>query len=99
MAVYVDSMRAGYGRMIMCHMVADTTDELLAMADQIGVARRWLQDAGTHREHFDVCQSKRAQAVKVGAVEVSMREVAVICRRRRDQQAVAKDVENINEPT
>ena len=43
MTVYVDDMEAGYGRMVMCHMWADTLDELLEMADAIGVQRRWLQ--------------------------------------------------------
>jgi len=70
MAVYVDNMRAPFGRMIMCHMFADTTEELNAMADAIGVARRWIQHAGTWKEHYDVCLSKRARAVTLGAKEV-----------------------------
>jgi hypothetical protein len=75
-SVYVDNMRAGFGRMVMCHMIADSTDELLAMADVIGVSRRWLQHPGTHREHFDICLSKRAKAVASGAKEITMRELA-----------------------
>lgn len=75
MAVYVDSMKANYGRMTMCHMIADTLEELLAMADQIGVARKWLQKEGTYQEHFDICQSKRRLAVSFGAEEISMKEL------------------------
>ena len=78
MAVYVDDMRAPYGRMIMCHMVADSTEELLAMADRIGVARKWIQDAGERLEHFDISLGKRKLAVEAGAVEVTQRELAEI---------------------
>ena len=83
MTVYVDSMQAAYGRMKMCHMIADSTDELLAMADNIGVNRKWLQKAGTAHEHFDIALSKRAHAVSAGAVEVSMMQLGRIIRARR----------------
>ena len=72
MAVFVDDMKAPYGRMLMCHMVADTTEELLAMANKIGVNEKWIQDAGNAHEHFDVAMSKRALAVQYGAREVTM---------------------------
>lgn len=74
--VYVDNMQAGFGRMIMCHMIADTTEELLSMADKIGVARKWIQYPGTNHEHFDICLSKRKKAVAFGAKEITMRELA-----------------------
>ncbi len=82
MSVYVDNYRARYGQMIMCHMMADSTGELLAMADCIGVARRHLQDAGQWKEHFDVSLSKRALAVKAGAVEMTARDLV---RKMRDR--------------
>jgi Protein of unknown function (DUF4031) len=75
MGVYVDNMKAGFGRMVMCHMIADSTEELLEMADRIGVARRWIQKTGTAFEHFDICKSKRAKAVEHGAVEITMLEL------------------------
>lgn len=87
MAVYVDDMEAGFGRMIMCHMIADTPEELLAMADRIGVARRWIQYAGTWKEHFDVCKSKRAAAVRAGAIEVSTQDLARRLMARRQVHA------------
>lgn len=83
MVVYVDNMRATFGRMKMCHMIADSTDELLAMADQIGVSRQWLQKAGTAHEHFDIALSKRSLAVAAGAVEVTMMDLGRILRKRR----------------
>jgi hypothetical protein len=85
--VYVDDMHltemGRLGRMKMCHMVADTTDELLAMADRIGVQRKWLQKAGTHHEHFDIATGKRALAVQAGAVEITMSQLGRITRAKR----------------
>jgi hypothetical protein len=76
MSVYVDQPIHPFGRMVMCHMMADTTEELLSMADRIGVQRKWIQKAGTPREHFDVCMSKRRLAVEHGAVEMTPKDMA-----------------------
>lgn len=79
MTTYVDDMHrfaiGRYGRMRMCHMMADTEAELHAMADTIGVARRWCQrvPSGTH---YDIAMAKRELAVAAGAVEISMKEMA-----------------------
>ncbi|MEF2553222.1 DUF4031 domain-containing protein [Aurantimonas sp. A2-1-M11] len=86
MTVYVDDMRARFGRMVMCHMFADTTAELQAMADRIGVSRRWRQHAGTYREHYDIALSKRALAIKAGAKEITRSEVAELLARRLETQ-------------
>lgn len=83
MSVYVDRSQYRYGRMVMCHMVADTLDELHAMADRIGIARRWFQDHSL--PHYDICKSKRAIAVAFGAVELlTNRKAAKVFRRLRD---------------
>lgn len=76
MVVYVDDMRARFGRMIMCHMMADTPEELLAMVDIIGVQRQWIQYPGTYKEHFDISLVKRALAVQAGAIEITWFETA-----------------------
>lgn len=85
MAVYVDAAVHPYGRMLMCHMFADTTLELLQMADKIGVQRKWLQHAGTYREHFDIAKGKRALAVKAGAKEITRKEVGELLDKRLKQ--------------
>lgn len=78
MTVYVDDMRAPYGRMIMCHMVASSEEELHQMADRIGVARRWYQG-----DHYDICLAKRALAVAAGAKEVTLRTLGIMTLYRR----------------
>jgi len=83
MAVYVDDARIPYGRMIMAHMMADTHEELVAMADRIGLDRRWIQHGGTHREHFYVCILKRRTAIYHGAHAVSMRRIAELMKTKK----------------
>jgi len=80
--VYVDKPIYRVGRMIMCHMVADTLDELHSMADKIGVDRRWFQSEASF-PHYDICKSKRSKAVIFEAVEVGRRELVEIIRRLR----------------
>ena len=78
MTVYVDDMNAPYGRMTMCHMVADSDEELHAMADKIGVARKWHQNPQTMRvrnSHYDICLAKKALAIEYGAVPITFRQL------------------------
>lgn len=87
MAVYVDDMHTDamgqYRGMKMSHMIADTDEELHAMADRIGVQRRWFQHPGTPGRHYDIALSKRALAVAAGAVQITMRQAAAMVSRRR----------------
>jgi hypothetical protein len=57
-------------------MVADTRAELLLMAGKIGVSSRWIQRSRTYREHFDICKSMRASALRQGAIAITTRELA-----------------------
>lgn len=90
MSVYVDKAANGYGRMVMCHLVADTPAELHAMADRIGVARRWFQDPKTMNvstPHYDICKSKRALAIEAGAIECERNDFVAHVRRIRISEA------------
>lgn len=62
----------------MSHMIADTDEELHAMADRIGVARRWFQG-----DHYDVTMTKRAEALKAGAVAITLQECSKMAVHRR----------------
>lgn len=95
MPVYVDDGRRPLKAMLMCHMLADTTAELLAMADHIGVARRWIQSPGGPDEHFDIAQVSRAKAVAAGAIQITQREAVGIRDEKRkggSVPAVARDL-------
>lgn len=85
MTVYVDvsryPYRRGVRRMVMCHMLADTIDELHTMADRIGVARKWFQP--TSWPHYDICKSSRELAIAAGAKVVSSRELVRLIRAWR----------------
>ncbi len=74
MTVYVDDMRmpARVGRIQArwSHLMADTDEELHAFAAGIGLRRSWAQHPGTWRSHYDVTDSKRAEAIRAGAVEI-----------------------------
>jgi hypothetical protein len=83
MSVYVDTMRASFGRMVMCHMIADTREELDAMADNIGVQRKWIQHEGDHLEHYDVSLTKKVEAIRQGAIEIGIKELGAKCRAKR----------------
>jgi len=73
MSVYVDDVRHRFGRMVMCHMWADTMEELLEMSDRIGVSRRWLQlPPKASWVHFDISLGKKALAIGQGAILTDM---------------------------
>lgn len=85
--VYVDTLKTQYGRMKMSHMLADTVDELHAMADRIGLKREWFQDpakdTNVRTPHYDVCQAMKAKALAAGAVECDRKKVVEIIRKFR----------------
>ena len=85
MTVYVDDlvdygeMVRGYARRygtVWCHMSCDGNDEELHdMARRLGLRRSYAQDMDNPRHffhHYDLIPSKRAQALRLGAVYQSV---------------------------
>lgn len=91
MTVYVDNMRRparpiGYrGRpATWSHMLADNHEELEAMARALCLSPAWLQHPGTHREHYDVTDTVRRAAIRLGAIPISYpRDTAKILDQKR----------------
>lgn len=84
MTVFCDNMEARFGTMTMCHCIADTEEELLAMMVKIGVNVKWIQHKGRHDFHFDIAKSKRKLAIENGAVEITWRQYSAMIRRRKE---------------
>lgn len=82
--VYVDDMRANYGRLILCHMLADSDQELHEMADKIGVARKWWQSPEkTYVSHYDVASGRRLKAIALGAIPITSRQAVALINRKK----------------
>lgn len=88
MTVYIDNMNAKYGRMIMCHMIADTSEELKRMAHLINLNVKWIQYPDTYKEHFDISLGYKQKALAHGAIEISMRELGAMIRNRRKNLSI-----------
>ncbi|MEJ6002532.1 DUF4031 domain-containing protein [Paucibacter soli] len=80
----MDDFEIEWRGMKMSHMIADSDEELHAMAAKIGVQRRWWQSPEkTSGSHYDICLSMKAKAIKLGAIAITDRQCASMNRRRQ----------------
>lgn len=76
----------------MCHLIADSDEELHAMAARIGMKPEWHQKPGTHHSHYDIAMSKRKLAIHFGAKEITRAQLGEILKRKRE--AILKEKED-----
>jgi hypothetical protein len=90
MAVYVDKLRNwGWKLGPSSHLITDgPNEELHAFAAKLGLRRSWFQPAASGL-HYDLTASKRALAVRFGAVELEDRPFHAILKRWRDDALAA----------
>jgi hypothetical protein len=67
-----------------CHMTADRFDELHSFAAKLGLKHSYFQ-AGS-MPHYDLTPGKRAQAVALGAAEITAEEAVARMRAFRAQK-------------
>lgn len=83
MSVYIDDFRAPYKGMFMCHMIADTEDELHKMAHEVGLKPEWFQPKSY--PHYDLCLKKKEWALGLGAKAITCRELVGIIKKQRSK--------------
>lgn len=89
-SVYVDDMRrrakVGSVHATWSHLFADTHEELMRFSHMLGLVPHWIQHEGTHREHFDLTESKRQDALSLGATPLRYpSEVGTFIREKRER--------------
>lgn len=85
MAVYVDQARHPFRGMVMCHMLADSLEELHDMALLIGMKLEWFQPTST--PHYDLDVERRASALQHGAIEIGRKRTVEIIREWRSRKS------------
>ena len=89
MTVYIDNVRNRLGPMIMCHMIADSIDELHVMAARLNLKRAWFQH-DTSNPHYDISLSKRKRSIELGAVVCDRRTFVGHLQRIREARHASR---------
>ena len=86
--LYVDHLRVPFGRMLMSHLVADTQEELRDAARRLGLHQyiQYPSYPSGRKEHLDLSESKRIEAIRMGAKEVTAREIVRIQQAKHQVQ-------------
>jgi Protein of unknown function (DUF4031) len=80
MTVYVDDAVHLWRGHRWAHLMADTLDELHAMAAQLGIPRRAFQNK-TSGAHYDVTEDLREQAIRLGVTPISRHDDRALVKR------------------
>ena len=88
MPVYVDRLvDYGWRHGPSCHLIADSVDELIDFAVQMGLRPEWFQPKSS--PHFDLTAEGRAAAVNKGAIELDNRAFIAKVRELRQKRKSA----------
>jgi hypothetical protein len=97
MTVYVDDWRQrarlGHVDAQWSHLIADSDDELHQFAARLGMKQAWFQSdpRRPHRSHYDVTEALRHQAISLGAVAITWRDIGRMMRERRERALRASE--------
>lgn len=93
MSVYVDDAITPWRGHRWAHMMADTLDELHALAGRLGIPRRAFQDKASGA-HYDLTEELREEALRLGAIAISRHrdrdQLRAVIRNARSQWSGAQ---------
>lgn len=91
MSAYMDPL-AGHGWVLRgrhvrsCHLIADTLEELHAVAMAAGLRPEWFQQPPKASfPHYDITESRREAAIRAGAIPLDRRPFVEHLKRIRAQ--------------
>jgi hypothetical protein len=91
LAVYVDRLvDYSWHRGPSCHLIADSVEELIAFAEEMGLRREWFQAKSS--PHFDLTEAGREAAINNGAIALSNREFVAKIRELRKRRLAGEPV-------
>ncbi len=87
MAVYVDEAIWEWRGRLWCHLTADSEEELHLFAARLGLRRSAFQSRPGRPwvDHYDITERRRLQAVRLGALPITLGEAGRQLARRRRQ--------------
>lgn len=88
MAVYVDNARIEWRNKLWCHLVADSLEEIHAIAGKLNLRREWFQVKGRY-PHYDVTVAVRDRALSLGAIDADKRQL-IECAKRLRAEYIAR---------
>ncbi|PYS98173.1 MAG: DUF4031 domain-containing protein [Acidobacteria bacterium] len=89
MSVYVDRLvDYGWRHGPSCHLIADSVEELIEFAVQIGLRPEWFQPKSS--PHFDLTAEGREAAINNGAIELDSRALVAKLRELRAKRKSAE---------
>ena len=94
---FIPALIRGY-RAKWSHLTADTVEELDAFIETLGLRRSWFQakckaatrsvcptrDGVCRHFHYDVVETRRDAAIRLGARAIDIREMGNLIRARKD---------------
>jgi Protein of unknown function (DUF4031) len=84
-AVYIDDFGVPWRGRRWCHLTADTSDELHEFAARLGIPKRGFHHnpARPWKDHYDLPEAVREEALRLGARPIGRREAARMLREKR----------------